>query len=164
MDRTSRAFLVGILATVLVTLGFLRWANAQEGKVVVKLRGFAKAVTQGKGTAEFKAGKDGRSIDYKVSVQKINDVTAAQIRMVGDLGYPRDIVVRLYPAKAQTASRHQGSFTGTLAEGNITGDELVGPLKREKLMDLLKMLKQGRAGVMVDTKKNPDGELWGANY
>ena len=35
-------------------------------------------------------------------------------------------------------------------------------MKHEPLKDLLKLLRQGRAGVMGHTKQNPDGELWGA--
>ena len=82
--------------------------------------------------------------------------------MVGDQGFPRDILVGLYPAKGQAPSPREGSFTGTLAEGDITADQFIGPMKHEPLKDLLKMLKDGRAGVMVHTKQNPKGELWGA--
>ncbi|MBP2677554.1 MAG: hypothetical protein H6Q82_619, partial [Deltaproteobacteria bacterium] len=65
--------------------------------------------------------------------------------------------------KGQTPTPREGAFSGTLAEGNITADQFVGPMKHAPLKDLFKMLKEGRAGVMVHTKQNPDGELWGAN-
>ena len=152
-----------IAVAILFTQGIAWAAEGQEGMVVVKLSGFAKAVTQGKGTATFEKGKDGNSVHYKVDVDNVNDVTAAHVHMVGDKGYPRDILVGLYPVKGQASSPREGNFTGTLAEGDITADQFVGPMKHQPLKDLLKMLKEGRAGVMVHTKQNPDGELWGAN-
>ena len=151
-----------IAVAILFTQGIAWAAEEQEGMVVVKLSGFAKAVTQGKGTATFEKGKDGNSVHYKVDVDNVNDVTAAHVHMVGDLGYPRDILVGLYPVKGQAPSPREGAFSGTLAEGEITADQFVGPMKHETLKDLLKMLKEGRAGVMVDTKQNPKGELWGS--
>jgi len=162
--RKTRLFqVVGIAVAILVTQGIAWSAEGQEGMVVVKLSGFAKAVTQGKGTATFETGKDGNSVHYKLDVENVNDVTAAHVHMVGDLRYPRDILVGLYPAKGQAPSPREGAFSGTLAEGDITSDQFVGPMKHEPLKDLLKMLKEGRAGVMVHTKQNPNGELWGAN-
>lgn len=163
--RKTRLFqVVGIAVAILFAQGIAWAAEGQEGKVVVKLTGFAKAITQGKGTATFEAGKDGKTVHYKLDVENVKDVTAAHVHMVGDQGYPRDILVGLYPAKGQTPSPREGAFSGTLAEGDITADQFVGPLKKKPLKDLLKMLKEGRAGVMVHTKQNPDGELWGSNY
>ena len=162
--RKTRLFqVVGIAVAILVTQGIAWSAEGQEGMVVVKLSGFAKAVTQGKGTATFETGKDGNSVHYKLDVENVNDVTAAHVHMVGDQGFPLDILVGLYPAKGQAPSPREGNFTGTLAEGDITADQFVGPMKHEPLKDLLKMLKEGRAGVMVHTKQNPKGELWGSN-
>ena len=162
--RKTRLFqVVGIAAAILVTQGIAWSAEGQEGMIVVKLSGFAKAVTQGKGTATFETGKDGKSVHYKLDVENVNDVTAAHVHMVGDQGFPRDILVGLYPVKGQAPSPREGNFTGTLAEGDITADQFVGPMKHEPLKDLLKMLKEGRAGVMVHTKQNPNGELWGSN-
>src|SRR5512139_3895135 len=154
---------IGIAVAVLVMQGAALAAEGQEGTVVVRLSGFAKAVTQGKGTATFVKGKDGNSVHYRLDVENINDVTAAYVQLVGDQGFPRDILVGLYPAMGQAPATREGSFTGTLVEGDITADQFVGPLKHEPLKDLLKMLKEGRAGVMVHTKQNPKGELWGAN-
>lgn len=162
--RKTRLFqVVGIAVAILTAQGIAWSAEGQEGMVVVKLSGFAKAVTQGKGTATFEKGKDGNSVHYKVDVENVNDVTAAHVHMVGDKGFPRDILVGLYPAKGQAPSPREGNITGTLAEGEITADQFVGPLKNEPLKNLLKMLKEGRAGVMVHTKQNPNGELWGSN-
>ena len=153
---------VGVAVAVLIAQGVAWEAEGQEETVVIKLSGFAKAVTQGKGTTTFEKGKDGNSVHYKLDVENVNDVTGAHVHMVGDQGFPRDILVGLYPGKGQAPATREGSFTGTLAEGDITADQFVGPLKHEPLKDLLKMLKDGRAGVMVHTKQNPKGELWGA--
>ena len=161
--RKNWLFHVLVIAVAIPFTQGIAWAaEGQEGMVVVKLSGFAKAVTQGKGTATFEKGKDGNSVHYKVDVDNVNDVTAAHVHMVGDLGFPRDILVGLYPVKGQAPSPREGAFSGTLAEGEITADQFVGPMKHETLKDLLKMLKEGRAGVMVDTKQNPKGELWGS--
>jgi len=154
---------VGIAVAILFAQGIAWAAEGQEGMVIVKLSGFAKAVTQGKGTATFETGKDGNSVHYKLDVENVNDVTAAHVHMVGDRGYPRDILAELYPAKGQAPSLREVAFSGTLAEGDITADQFVGPMKNQPLKDLLKMLKEGRAGVMVHTKQNPNGELWGAS-
>jgi len=162
MRKTWLFQVIGIAVAILFAQGIAWAAEGQEGTVVFKLSGFAKAVTQGKGTATFEKGKDGNSVHYKLDVENVNDVTAAHVHMVGDRGYPRDILVGLYPAKGQVPSPREGAFSGTLAEGEITTDQFVGPMKHAPLKDLLKMLKEGRAGVMVHTKQNPDGELWGS--
>ena len=163
MRKTWFVHVVGITVAILFAQGIAWSAEGLEGTVVVKLSGFAKAVTQGKGTATFETGKDGKSVHYKLDVENVNDVTAAHVHMVGDQGFPLDILVGLYPVKGQAPSPREGNFTGTLAEGDITADQFVGPMKHEPLKDLLKMLKEGRAGVMVHTKQNPKGELWGSN-
>ena len=163
MRKTWLVQVIGIAVAILYAQGIAWAAEGQEGTVVFKLSGFAKAVTQGKGTATFEKGKDGNSVHYKLDVENVNDVTAAYVHMVGDKGYPRDILVGLYPAKGQAPPSREGAFSGTLAEGDITADQFVGPLKNQPLKDLLKMLKEGRSGVMVHTKQNPGGELWGAS-
>ena len=162
MLKTWLVHVVGITVAILFAQGVALGAEGQKELVAVKLSGFAKAVTQGKGTATFEKGKDGNSVHYKLDVENVNDVTAAHVHMVGDRGYPRDILVGLYPAKGQVPSPREGAFSGTLAEGEITTDQFVGPMKHAPLKDLLKMLKEGRAGVMVYTKQNPKGDLWGS--
>ncbi|HJV66509.1 MAG TPA: CHRD domain-containing protein [Geomonas sp.] len=105
------------------------------------------------GKAEFETEKNGTVIKYEVHVKHIVNANAAHIH-VGKKGEDGPPIVTLFSGKKE------GKFSGTLAKGKITADDLMGDYKG-KMNDLVNLLKTGGAYVNVHTDANPDGEIRG---
>jgi hypothetical protein len=83
--------------------------------------------TPASGQAKFKLSKDGRSIEYHLSVEDITNVHMAHIhRNVAGLNGP--IVVWLYPSTTAGALNpdHLGSYDGRIASGVIRPENVLG--------------------------------------
>ena len=115
--------------------------------------------TEAQGQANFKLSDDGTSIDYKLNVANIENVTQSHIHL-GARGVAGGIVVWLYPS-APPAQLIPGRSDGTLREGTITAASLVGTLAGHPLSDLLTNIKNGNAYVNVHTSQFPPGEIRG---
>lgn len=112
------------------------------------------------GRAFFDPSPDGSSISYRLEVQGIQNVTMAHIHVASEAGGNGSPAVWLYPA-APPASLIPGEFTGLLAEGQITADNLIGPLAGLTLADLLTAIRENRAYVNVHTEQFPAGDIRG---
>lgn len=121
-----------------------------SGHVVVPM-----ATTTAKGMATFETAMGGKELTYKLTVEDIENVTAAHIHIAkkGKNGPP---VAGLF-----AGPKKEGKFSGTLAEGTITDKDLVGPMAGKTVKDLIKALRSGELYVNVHTDKYPDGELRG---
>ncbi len=158
-----------ILLTILGVVAFLAFiapgaarANAMHGEQVkVKLDPVSGVKTSASGDAVFELGKDGKTLHYKLTLKKIDNATMAHVHVVGDNGTPAAILTWIYPTSGMAPSLRKGSFSGTLAEGDITADNLQGPLKGGTVKELFEKIEYGTAGVAVHTKQNEGGELWG---
>jgi hypothetical protein len=158
-----------IVLTVLGVVAFLAfiatgaaWANLMHGeRVKVKLGTIPGVKTSASGDAVFKLSKDGMTIHFKLTLKKIDNATMAHVHVVGDNGTPAAILAWIYPTTGMAPSLREGSFSGTLAEGDITADKLLGPLKGGTVKDLYEKIEHGTAGVAIHTKQNGSGELWG---
>jgi hypothetical protein len=113
-----------------------------------------KPTSKASGKVEFKMSKDGKTLNYKLTVKNLMDPNAAHIHkgMKGADGPP--IVGLTFEAK-------KGKFSGTLAEGMITDKDLMGELQGKSLDDLVMLIKAGDTYVNVHTGANPDGEIRG---
>ena len=113
--------------------------------------------THARGTATFHVAADGASIDYRLVVANLLDVTMAHIHLapMGENGPP---VVWLYP-DSPPMQLIEGRTSGVLAEGTITADDLVGPLEGMTLGDLIAAMDEGRTYVNVHTEAYPAGEI-----
>jgi hypothetical protein len=111
--------------------------------------------TAAKGEADFKIGKDGKSLAYKLKVSNIENVGAVHVHTgkKGENGAP---VAMLFKGPEK-----KGRFSGTLAEGKITAKDLMGPLSGKSLKDLIKEIESGDTYVNVHTEQNPGGEIRG---
>ncbi len=111
--------------------------------------------TMAKGEATFELGKDGRTLDYRITVSDIENVTAAHVHegKMGKSGPPIALIA--------IGGKKEGKFSGTLAEGTITEKDLLGPLKGKSVRDLVKEIEAGNAYVNVHTGKSPGGEVRG---
>ena len=90
-------------------------------------------------------------MSYKVTVSDIENVTAAHIHRgkMGKNGPPMAMI--------DIKGKKTGTFSGTLAEGKITANELMGKTVKE----LVKEIKEGNAYLNIHTDKNPNGEIRG---
>ncbi|MEJ2422738.1 MAG: CHRD domain-containing protein [Acidobacteriota bacterium] len=135
-----------------------KWAKKNYARVW--LSAYPGVKTSAKGKAGFALSKDGKSIHYKVSVKHIKDVTMAHIHLAKD-GMPGAIVVWLYPTTGHAPSLKAGNVEGVLVKGTITEDKIGGPMKGQSVKTLFDDIRWGKAGVVVHTKENPKGEIWG---
>jgi CHRD domain len=95
------------------------------------------------------------NIAYELDIKDTVDATAANIYL-GSQGQDGPVVVSLFSGPAKT-----GSFTGVLAQGAITEQDLTGPLAGQTFAQLAGSVLAGQTYVAVLTKQHPDGELRG---
>jgi len=153
---------LGVVAFPAFIASGAAWANVMHGEQVkVKLGTIPGVKTSASGDAVFELSKDGMTLHYKLTLKKIENATMAHVHVVGDNGTPAAILVWIYPTTGMAPSLREGSFSGTLAEGDITADKLSGPLKSGTVKELFEKIEYGTAGVAIHTKQNGSGELWG---
>lgn len=115
--------------------------------------------TKATGDAVFKVEKNGSELHYTLNVKDIKGVMMAHIHL-GEKGKNGPVVVWLYPSTAKP-KLIPSELNGVLAEGTITESWLKGPLKGKLLSDLIEDMSEGKAFVMVHTKKHMSGEIRG---
>lgn len=108
-----------------------------------------------KGEARFKLAKDEQSIDYVLEVENVKNVTSAFIHL-GREGYDGPPVATLYAGPEMA-----GFFSGVLARGTISANDLTGDLRGKPLDALLKLIRSGDAYVSVHTLAYPEGVIRG---
>jgi hypothetical protein len=114
-------------------------------------------VTNARGQAVFQL-RDGE-LSYRVTVANLHNTRMAHIHL-GEEGVNGPVVVWLYP-DGPPFQLIPGRFSGVLAEGVITDDDLVGPLEDMTLQDLLDAMVAGNTYVNVHTDQYPPGEIRG---
>jgi len=155
---------LGVVALLALVASGAAWANMMHGeRVKVTLGTMPGVKTSANGDAVFELSKDGKTIHYKLNLKNIDNATMAHVHAVGDNGTPAAILVWIYPTNGMAPSLREGSFTGTLAEGDITADKLSGPMKGGTVKELFEKIEYGTAGVMVHTKQHGGGEVWGVH-
>jgi hypothetical protein len=153
-----------LVALVAFVASGAAWANMMHGEQVKVTLGTIPGVkTSASGDAVFELSKDGKTIHYKLTLKNTDNATMAHVHAVGDNGTPAEILAWIYPTKGLAPSLREGSYSGTLAEGDITADKLSGPLKGGSVKDLFEKIEYGTAGVAIHTKQNGGGELWGVH-
>jgi hypothetical protein len=104
--------------------------------------------TPATGKVEMRLSVDGKSIHYKVTVEKLANAAAADLHL-GSAAQNGPLVAKLWP-KAGGQVR-TGEFSGTLAEGTLDGGDLTGPLGGSPIADLVEQLRDGTVYVNVHT-------------
>ena len=107
--------------------------------------------TPASGTLELKVSPNGQSVGYVLTVKDIENVSEGDIHL-GPAGANGPLVVKLFHAD----SPKKGPFTGVLAEGKFTADDLLGSMKGAPLSELLEMFAEGSAYVNVHTSDGVD--------
>ncbi len=146
-----------LLVVGLVTMGTTTGFAAEKSfkAVLSGSQEVPAAKSMAKGDATFTLSKDGKELMYKVTVSDIENVDAAHIHLgkMGKNGPPLALI--------DIKGKKTGKFSGTLAEGKITSNDLLGSLKGKSVQELLKDIESGDAYINVHTDKYPDGELRG---
>jgi hypothetical protein len=98
---------------------------------------------------------DGKTMHFVLTVNNVVNITASHIHL-GATGANGPVIVPLYLGPAKT-----GSFTGSLAEGDITASTLVGSLQGKSLSDLVTDINNSQCYVNIHTTAHPGGEIRG---
>jgi hypothetical protein len=101
--------------------------------------------TLARGTIKFKLSRDGSTLNYKLSVKRIQNVSGAHIH-VGQPGVNGGIAVDLIEPAGTKVGRRKFSVRGT-----ITAAELTGPLAGLTMADLVNQMTAGGTYVNVHT-------------
>jgi hypothetical protein len=104
--------------------------------------------TPASGTVELRLSADGKSLQYKVTVEKITNVSAADLHL-GSETQNGPLVAKLWPKSAGAVKK--GEFSGTLAEGTLDSGDLIGPMDGSPIADLVEQLRDGTVYVNVHT-------------
>jgi hypothetical protein len=121
---------------------------------------YGPIMTKAQGEAIFQFNKDLDEIHYKLIVANIENVIMAHIHIDTGVAPNGPIVVWLYP-RAPPDMLIPGRSSGILSEGTITSADLVNLLAGMTLNDLMDMMMNSRAYVVVHTSQYPIGEIRG---
>ncbi len=109
------------------------------------------------GPAKFQVNDNSSQVSYWVNITGIKKITGAHIHN-GTTGQNGDVVVTLSKAKSAKGKDSPPTIGFT---GNITKDDLQGPLKGKELSDLVSLMSNGSAYVNAHTDKYPKGAIRG---
>ena len=166
MTQKNTLAIIAVLAAVLSVGTFSIILNsvkvqAQEGQTFsASLSGkdeVPPTESNSTGTAKFQVDENSSQVSYWVNVTGIKKINQAHIHN-GTEGQNGDIVVTL--TKNKSAKGNDGPPNIGFS-GNITKDDLQGPLKDKELTDLVSLMSDGNAYVNVHTDKYPDGAIRG---
>ena len=131
-------------------------ANGRNATASLSGAGEVPAVdTRARGNAVFHVSKDGSELSYKLIVANISNVFQAHIHLA-PAGSNGAVVAFLFGPVPPG-----GRVNGVLAEGTITGVDLIGPLAGQSIADLVALMSAGNTYVNVHTTDFPPGEIRG---
>ncbi|HZD35148.1 MAG TPA: CHRD domain-containing protein [Nitrososphaeraceae archaeon] len=135
--------------------------NATSPHFIAKLTGESAVppvTTNATGTAEFTVVGDGKTVQYGIDAENIDQVTDAYLAYSTG-GRFIDIV----QLRASVDDGVTGPINGPLVEGNFTQADFLERARNAvpEMTDLLKIVLDGNAYVRVHTVDNPLGEIVG---
>jgi CHRD domain len=156
---TITAMLVAIISIGIASVN-LNSIQAQEGEAFfANLSGKDEAPpteSSATGWAKFQTDENGTQVFYWINISGFNEITGIHIHN-GSAGQNGDIVVTL---SRQESAKDGGNSTISL-KGNITKDDLEGPLKGKELGELVGLMSDGNAYVNVHTVEFQNGAIRG---
>ena len=154
-----------VLFTSVLSVGsvsiLLNTVNAQQGQSFSATLSGSDEVppteSNSTGTAKFQVNDNNSQVSYWVNITGIKKVNQAHIHN-GTSGENGDIVATLSKGKSAKGDDRppQIGFAG-----NITKDDLQGPLKGKEISDLITLMSDGGAYANVHTDKYPKGAIRG---
>lgn len=117
--------------------------------------------SEGTGKAFFKLVEDDAKLSFVVTAKNIKDATKVTIQSVAAAGDEKgEVCVVLCPIAPATECK-SGDICGLVCCGVIADKDCTGPLQGKKIADLIKLIDEGKAVVVIATTKYPEGELCG---
>ena len=143
-----------ILVTVTAALACLAFpAQAAEAVFIAKMDGAQHLPepikTPATGVVELRVAADGKQVAYKVSVEKLTNIGAADLHL-GAETQNGPLVVKLW------SKGKKGEYTGVLAEGTFDAGDFQGSMAGSPMSDLIEELKAGNVYVNVHTNDGMD--------
>jgi hypothetical protein len=168
MSQKHTLLVVVVLAAVLSVGAFSTTLNslkvqAQEGEKFSALLSGKQEVpvtnSTANGTANFVLHSNGTELSYDVNLKGLKlvdtlDISANRTGLEG-----RDIVHLV--GKREAENQSSPAAAEVTIRGNITNDDLKGPLKGMNVSDLVKFLQNGSAYIEADTPIFPAGAIRG---
>jgi hypothetical protein len=111
--------------------------------------------TNANGYTSFRTASNDTLVKYKINITGLSDVTNAHIHQ-GKKGQNGDMIVDLL-----NNSKKNKIKLGIAIRGNITGSDLIGPMKGNSTETLLSAISSGGTYVDIHTPKYSDGEIRG---
>ena len=147
-----------MIVAFLVSAGMisLSWSQHTHHHFHCRISGIAQNASA---EAYFRLDSNATMLMYTLKVNNIENITMAHVHlgMPGDINSP---VVWLYPS-SPPPKPIPGSFSGILAEGTITAEDLIGPLRGEPLSVLLGHMQKDHTFVNIHTQDHPQGAICG---
>jgi hypothetical protein len=164
MIQNNKFFII-LLFTSVLSVGsvsiLLNTVKAQEGQSFSATLSGKDEVppteSNSTGTAKFQVNENNSQVSYWVNITGIKKVNEAHIHN-GTAGENGDIVATLSKGKSAKGNDRppQIGFAG-----NITKDDLQGPLKGKEISDLVTLMSDGGAYANVHTDKYSKGAIRG---
>ena len=130
--------------------GVLTFSAALSGKNEVPA-----VTTSASGTLTLTVDATGSTVQYVLTLNKLSNVTLARIHE-GAAGTTGSTVLTLFNGPSK-----KGVFSGVLAQGSFTAQNLGGTLKGKKVADLVALIKSGKVYLNVGTSTHTKGEIRG---
>ena len=160
MKYTSKTTFATTLALIATSFAVMQQIQAQDGdSIITYLSGNEEVppnVSNASAWAKFQSVDNGSQLAYSVSIIGLKEITGAHIHN-GIKGQNGDIVAVL--SKGKTA---EDAGNATISwKGNITKDDLQGPLKDKEISDLITLMRNSSTYVNVPTEEYKDGAIRG---
>ncbi len=112
----------------------------------------------GTGNATVTISADRQTLHFVVFVTGVTNITLAHIHTctTSCVGTKGPVSVNFY-----TGPTKSGSFSGRLAQGDVTASMFVGPMQGHTMSDLITAIQNGMAYVNVHSTAHPGGEIRG---
>jgi hypothetical protein len=161
MKYTSMTTLATTLALIATSFAVMQQIQAQDGdSIITFLSGKEEVppnnVSNASAWAKFQSVDNGSQLAYSVSIIGLKEITGAHIHN-GIKGQNGDIVAVLSKGK----SAEDGGNATISWNGNITKDDLQGPLKDKEISDLVSLMRNSSTYVNVHTEEYRDGAIRG---
>jgi outer membrane lipoprotein-sorting protein len=111
--------------------------------------------TSASGTLTLTVDSSDSSVAYVLTLKKLSNVTAARLH-AGAAGTTGSTLLTLFSGPAK-----KGVFSGVLAQGSFTANDLGGTLKGKTVDDLVALIKSGKVYLNVGTSTHKSGAIRG---
>jgi len=152
--RNSRTLLLTLVASAACFVWPAHAADAVFSAVLDGAQCLPEPIkTPATGTVELRLSADGKSVHYKVSVEKILNPSQVDLHL-GGASQNGPAVVKLWPRGDAKAKR--GEVNGVLAEGSFDAGDFTGSMAGATMSDLVAELRSGNTYVNIHTYDGAD--------